>query len=143
MSPGSAAACSTRSSASRRERRKPPGHPQSPRIVSEGHGATYNDPALTRRVVASLVRTFGAERVVETPPVMVGEDFGEFGKAAGAPSLLLWIGATAPARLAEAGGDADRVPFLHSALFAPDREPTLKTGVAALTVAAMELLAKP
>ena len=34
-------------------------------------------------------------------------------------------------------------PRLHSSEWAPDREPTLKTGAAALTVAALELLGKP
>jgi hippurate hydrolase len=36
-----------------------------------------------------------------------------------------------------------KLPSLHSSEWAPDREPTLKTGAAALTVAALELLGKP
>jgi hippurate hydrolase len=31
------------------------------------------------------------------------------------------------------------LPSLHSPLFAPDREPTLRTGTAAMTLAALEL----
>jgi hippurate hydrolase len=111
--------------------------------VSPGDEATYNDPALTKRISGALVSTFGAPRVVELPPVMGAEDFGEFGKAAGVPSLMLWLGATEPGRFESVHGDTTKLPGLHSSEFAPDREPTLKTGAAALTVAALELLGKP
>jgi metal-dependent amidase/aminoacylase/carboxypeptidase family protein len=75
--------------------------------------------------------------------VMGGEDFGDFGKAAKCPSLVFWLGATEPGKFAAAGGDMTRLPYLHSSEWAPDREPTLKTGAAALTVAALELLGRP
>ena len=74
---------------------------------------------------------------------MGGEDFGEFGKAAGAPSLIFWLGASPPAAWAAAAGDVTKLPSLHSSNWAPDREPTLKAGATALVVAAMELLRKP
>ena len=119
------------------------GAPKAPLVVTGGHGPTYNDPALTRRIAASLTRTFGADHVVEAPPVMGGEDFGEFGKAAGAPSLIFWLGASPPAAWAAAAGDVTKLPSLHSSNWAPDREPTLKAGATALVVAAMELLRKP
>jgi hypothetical protein len=35
------------------------------------------------------------------------------------------------------------LPGLHSARFAPDRQPTIRTGVTVLTVAALELLGRP
>jgi amidohydrolase len=111
------------------------------KMTQEGQ-ATFNDPALTRRIAGALTAAFGSSRVVDVAPVMGGEDFGEFGRAAGVPSLLFWLGATPPARLAEANGDTTKVPGLHSSQFAPDREPTLKTGSAALTIAALELLGK-
>ena len=75
--------------------------------------------------------------------LLTPEDFGEFGRAAGIPSLIFWLGGTEPARFEAARGDLTRLPGLHSSLWAPDREPTLKTGAAALTVAALELLGKP
>jgi len=119
------------------------GAPRAPRVVVDGHGATYNDPVLTRRIVAALTRTFGTDHVVETPPVMGGEDFGEFGKAAGVPSLIFSLGASPAAAWSAAAGDITKLPSLHSSDWAPDKEPTLKTGAAALVVAAMELLRKP
>src|ERR1700720_4235596 len=41
--------------------------------------ATYNDPALTAREAAALKKGLGAENVIEEPPVMGSEDFGQFG----------------------------------------------------------------
>jgi amidohydrolase len=118
--------------------------PREPLVeVDPGGGdAVYNDPALTRRVAGAIAAALGAANVREMPRVMAGEDFGEWGAAAKCPSTDLWLGATAPAKLAAVGGDATKVPGIHSSEFAPDREPTLKTGVAALTLAALELLAK-
>jgi hippurate hydrolase len=107
-----------------------------------GGDATYNDPALTRRVAGALTAALGASRVREMPPIMAGEDFGEFGRAAKCPSLIFWVGMTAPAKLAAVGGDINRVPALHSSEFSPDREPTLRTGVSALTLSALEVLGK-
>lgn len=117
------------------------GAPREPLVTfEEGFPATYNDPELTRRVVAAMRRAFGPARVVELPPLMASEDFGEFGRAAGAPSLEFFLGATPPAKFEAAHGDTTKLPGLHSSEFAPDPEPTLKTGAAALTVAALELL---
>jgi hippurate hydrolase len=56
---------------------------------------------------------------------------------------MFWLGATPAGKHEAAHGDTTKVPGLHSSEFAPDREPTLKAGASALTVAAMELLAKP
>ena len=46
-------------------------------------------------------------------------------------------------KYAAAKGDLAKLPSLHSSLWAPEKEPTLKAGAAALTVAALELLGKP
>jgi hippurate hydrolase len=121
------------------------GAPKEPTVAvdPEGLPAVYNDPPLTKRLMAALSRGFGASRVVETEPWMGGEDFGEIGTAAGVPSVLFWVGATEPNKLASAQGDMSRVPGLHSSEFAPDPEPTIKTGAAALTLVALELLGKP
>ena len=117
------------------------GAPREPLVRTQlGYDATYNDPELTRRVAQALGNAFGKDRVKELPPVMGAEDFGQFGRAARAPSLEFWLGATPRSKFEAAHGDATRLPGLHSSLFAPDPEPTLKTGAAALTIAAIELL---
>jgi hippurate hydrolase len=119
------------------------GAPKDPRVkIEKGYAAIYNDPALTRRIAAAMTRAFGASRIQEMPPVMASEDFGDFGRAANAPYLDFHLGATPAAKLEAAHGDATKVPGLHSSEFAPDPEPTLKAGAAALTVAALEILGK-
>lgn len=117
--------------------------PRKPDVaVSEGTPATYNDPELTKRLVGAVTRVLGPENVREAQPVMGGEDFSEYGLA-GVPAVMLWLGTVEPKRLAEAKAAGEMLPSLHSALFYPDRERTLRTGVTTLTTAALELLGKP
>ena len=99
-----------------------------------------NDPALVARLTAALRRELGDANVVEAAPVTVSEDFGEFGRAAGAPSVQLWIGAIEPGEFARAKAAGEQLPGPHSPLFAPDRRPTIRTGVATFTLSVLELL---
>lgn len=118
--------------------------PREPEVrFSEPANATYNDPALTRRLAAMLSRELGQDNVMEGKPEMIAEDFGEFGRAAGAPSVMLRVGAAEPARFAEAKQKGEPLPSLHSGTFAPDRERTIKTSATVLTLSALELLGKP
>lgn len=108
---------------------------------AEGTPVTVNDRELVRRLVPAIQRQLGEANVVETPPVMGAEDFSEYGRA-GARAAILWVGAAEPGRHAEALKAGTPLPSLHSALFAPDRVPALRTGVTALTGAALELLGR-
>jgi hippurate hydrolase len=94
-------------------------------------------------MTAALGAALGASNVVEGEPVMTAEDFGQLGTAVSAPSVQIWVGATEPAKFAAAKQSGERLPGLHSSLFAPDRERTLRTGAATLTTAALEVLGKP
>jgi len=119
------------------------GAPKEPLVrIEKGYTATYNDPSLTRRIASAMTKAFGSGRVVELPPIMASEDFGDFGRAANAPYIEFALGATPAEKLEAAHGDATKVPGLHSSEFAPDPEPTLKAGAAALTVAALEILGR-
>jgi amidohydrolase len=105
--------------------------------------ATYNDPALTRRVRGALVSWLGAENVTAIDPEMGGEDFSQFGRTTEkVPICLFRVGAVDPALVAESQRTGVPLPSLHSSKFAPLPEPTIKTGVTALTAAALDLLAK-
>ena len=118
------------------------GAPRPPEVmVSESTPATYNDPELTRRVTAAVAAALGKDRVVDVPPVMGAEDFSEFGRA-GVPAVLLWVGAVEPETHRAANAEGRTLPSLHSPLFAPDRERTLRTAVATETAAALELLGR-
>jgi len=105
--------------------------------------ATYNDPALTRRVRGSLVNWLGADNVKTIDPEMGGEDFSQFARTTEkVPICLFRVGAVDPALVAESQRTGVPLPSLHSSKFAPLPEPTIKTGVTALTGAAIDLLAK-
>jgi hippurate hydrolase len=120
------------------------GAPKEPLIAfSEASDATYNDPKTTDRLAEALKKELGAANVVDVDPEMGAEDFGEFGRAADVPSVMLRLGAVEPARYAQAKASGEPLPPLHSSTFAPDRERTLRTGVTALVVSALELLGKP
>src|SRR5271165_842738 len=112
-------------------------------IEEEAAPATYNDPALTRRVRAAVTGWLGAERVRTGGPVMGSEDFSQYGRTVEkVPLCFFRIGATAPEKLAESQQTGVPVPSLHSSRFAPVPEPTIKAGVMAMTAAAIELLPK-
>jgi amidohydrolase len=120
--------------------------PKEPAVVvlkEQSALALYNDPKLTERLAAALRRGLGDAAVVVAEPLMASEDFGVFGRAAGVPSVYMFLGAAEPAALEKAKQTGTMVPNVHSALFAPDRVPTLRTGISALTLASLDLLAKP
>ena len=103
----------------------------------------YNDPALIDRLGAALRGALGADNVVASEPVMPSEDFGTFGRAAGVPSALLWVGAAQPAAFAKAKAAGTTVAGLHTGGFVPDHEPTIRTGVTTLALSVLELLGQP
>ena len=105
--------------------------------------AMYNDPALTEREVSALKSGLGADNVVERPPVMGSEDFGQFGlEGHKIPTLMLIVGAIDTDRIANSQRTGVPLPSLHSALFWPVPEPTIRTGVKAMTLAVIELMKK-
>lgn len=109
-------------------------------VESEYTPATYNNPALTQRIKKVFDQTFGQENVVKTDPVMGGEDFGRFNLDDKIPGFMFWLGAVDPAKIAKSKAEQTPLPSLHSSQFAPLPEPTIFTGVKAMTLAAMELL---
>jgi hippurate hydrolase len=105
-------------------------------IGAEASEATYNDPTLTERLARALKRDMGADNVVPIDPLMVSEDFGRFGLDRQIPIAMLNVGAVDPAKIASGA----RLPSLHSSEFAPVPEPTLRGGIKAMTLSALELL---
>ncbi|WP_224366372.1 amidohydrolase [Hyalangium versicolor] len=119
------------------------GSPRPPTVaITEGTPATYNDPELMKRVLPAVSRALGAENVREGTPTMGGEDFSEYGRA-GVPAVMFWIGTVEPKKWAAAQKSGETLPSLHSGVFAPDRERTIRTGVTTLVSSALELLGKP
>ncbi len=113
-------------------------------IESDYTPATYNDPALSERAVKAMKASLGDERVYTTPPVMGGEDFSQYGRTEDKiPTFMFWVGGADPKAIADAkAGKVPWPPSNHSPFFAPIPEPTLKTGVEAMTAAALDILGK-
>ena len=105
--------------------------------------AVYNDPALSERIHKHFEETLGRERVKSIRPAMVGEDFARYGRVEPRiPSLMFRLGGADPAAYERAKQQQTSLPPLHSPLFAPPPEATIKTGIEAMTEAAMLLLEK-
>ena len=104
--------------------------------------ATYNDPKLTERLAGAFEKTLGASNVVRWPPIMGSEDFGNFSLDNQIPSCMFWLGAVEPAKVETSKKSGKPLPSLHSSLFEPLPEPTLRTGVKAMTAAVLELMKK-
>jgi amidohydrolase len=105
--------------------------------------AMYNNPELTKRLVAVWKKTFGDPNVEMVDPTMGGEDFSEYSLLPehSIPAVNFHVGAVEPAKLAESKKPgAAPLPTLHSSKFAPVPEPTIRTGVAAMTAAVLDLM---
>ena len=110
-------------------------------LEEESIPVTYNDPALAARVKATLVKSLGPQNVFDEAPIMGSEDFGIFGlDGHKIPTVIFWLGAMDPAKLAAAKAAGKSLPGLHTSRFEPLPEPTLRTGVTAMTSVAMALL---
>jgi hippurate hydrolase len=115
------------------------GAPEPKITISEGTPAMYNDEKLVERVVPVLTRTLGEEKVVPSEASMGGEDYSEYGLA-GVPIFMFRLGSVDPQRLAGYKRVGQEPPSLHSALYYPDAEETLATGVTAMAAAVLDLL---
>ncbi len=112
-------------------------------LLDEGTPALHNQPALTRRVRAELTAWLGAGQVHAIEAEMGGEDFSRYGRTTeNVPLCLVRIGVVAPDKMAESVEKGTALPSLHSSKFAPVPEPTIKTGITALTATALDLLRK-
>lgn len=110
--------------------------------ADEATPSTYNDPVLSERLIARLSDVVSGD-VIKVPPVMGGEDFSHYGRdEPKIPSVIFWLGGVDPAKFEASQRDGTQLPSLHSPLFAPLPDPTITTGVNAMTTAAMDLFEK-
>ena len=105
--------------------------------------ATYNNPELTRRLVAVWKSSLGDENVKIVDAVMGGEDFSEYSLSDHSiPAVNFHIGAVDPAKIADFKQAGKELPTLHSSKFAPVPEPTIRVGIIGMTTAVLELMKK-
>ena len=108
---------------------------------TESVPVTYNDPKLAQRLKSALAAVLGEANVTEPKPEMGSEDFGLFGlEGRQIPVFMLRLGSADPRALAESLRTGKPLPSLHSSLFFPQTEPAMRTGVAAMTSAVLDLM---
>ncbi len=105
----------------------------------EGTDLVYNDPALAQRLKAALEAALGKDGVVMDEPRTGSEDFSYFVEQ-GIPGFYFSLGGAEPQKYAEAKASGTALPSNHSALFAPDVDPALHTGIAAEVAVLRNLL---
>jgi len=110
------------------------------KVADEFTPACFNHPELAKRLGAVFRNQFGDKAVVNRKPVMGGEDFSEYGRTQEKiPICIFWLGSVEPQRVAESERSGQPLPSLHSPFFRPLPEPTIKTGMSAMTAAVLEL----
>jgi hippurate hydrolase len=103
--------------------------------------AAYNNPELTKRLIAVWKTSLGNDNVKIVDPTMGGEDFSEYSLPDHSiPAVDFHIGAVEPAKISEYKQEGKELPTLHSSRFAPVPEPTIRTGIVAMTAAVLELM---
>jgi amidohydrolase len=99
--------------------------------IERGNPVTYNDPALTERMSATLKRIAGADAVTIGPPTTTAEDFSLFEQKI--PGLFFFLGVTPK------DADPAKVASNHSPRFFAD-EAALPIGVRLLANLAVDYL---
>jgi amidohydrolase len=103
--------------------------------------ATYNNPELTKRLVAVWKKSLGDENVEIVDPTMGGEDFSEYSLPDySIPAVNFHFGAVDPAKIAEHKRTGKELPTLHSSKFAPIPEPSIRTAIIGMTTAVLDLM---
>ena len=106
--------------------------------------ATYNNPDLTKRLIGVWKQSLGEKNVEIVDSTMGGEDFAEYSLPDHSiPAVDFHVGAVAPEKIAASKKPgAAPLPSLHSSKFAPVPEPTIRTGLVAMTSAVLDLMKK-
>jgi hippurate hydrolase len=112
--------------------------------VKEPHTpSTFNTEKLSARLLDLFAGHFGKDRVVETKPVMGGEDFSQYWLADQTKeATIFWVGGVPRAKWDAAKGDDTKLPSLHSPFWAPEAETVISTATEAMTLAALDVLKK-
>lgn len=112
-------------------------------IKDEYTPSLYNNPDLTARMKQAIAGEIGEANVIDEAPVMGGEDFARYGREdPKIPSLMMRLGSISAEKIKAAQNGGPALPSLHSSRYAPLPETTIKTGVASMTAAALDILKK-
>jgi hippurate hydrolase len=101
--------------------------------------ALYNTADLAKKTSNVFRGTLGADNVILQEALMGGEDFSRYARE-GIPSFFFFLGTLPPERVnAMRLGKAPPIS-LHSDLYYPIPEPSMRTGVLSMSMAALNLL---
>ncbi|MEI7685433.1 MAG: amidohydrolase [Planctomycetota bacterium] len=104
--------------------------------------ALYNNPELTKKVTGVFRSNFGDANVKAMPPIMGGEDFARYAKD-GTPIFFWFLGTMDQKRWTESKKEgAAPLPSMHSEFYYPAPEPSIRHGVASMSLAVLDLLKK-
>jgi amidohydrolase len=101
--------------------------------------AVYNNAALAQKTATVFAEILGKDKVSQVPPSMGGEDFGRYGRE-GIPIFFYFLGTMSPAQVEAAERGTETLPSLHSDLYYPQIEPSIRTGVLAMSAAVLNLV---
>ncbi len=101
----------------------------------------YNNPDLSARIFKTFEKSMGKNNVIKIGARTTGEDFARYGRTnPPIPSLMFRLGAVSPENYIKAQKGEIKLPSVHSPYFLPDFEPTIQTGVKAMSSAILELM---
>lgn len=109
--------------------------------IKVGGRAVINDQGLADRVGGVFKQAFGDKAELSPGPGPASEDYSEF-IIAGVPSLFFGIGGYDPKRIEAAKAKGETLAGNHNPYFAPDPEPSIRTGVEAMTLAVLEVMGR-
>lgn len=101
--------------------------------------ALYNTAELAKKTSNVFRATLGTDKVIQQEPLLGGEDFSRY-ILEGVPGFFFFLGTLPPDRV-EAMKQGKAPPIsLHSDLYYPIPEPSIRTGVLSMSMAALHLL---
>jgi hippurate hydrolase len=116
------------------------GAPEPQVLIAEGSDSVVNDSELTERTAAVFRQAFSEAAVPKEDYITASEDFSKYAEAGVPRSLFFEIGIYEPSRVEAARNGGPVLPFNHSPFYAPVPEPTIRTGVKAMTLAVLNVL---
>jgi hippurate hydrolase len=100
--------------------------------------ALINDAALAKKTAAMWHQVLGKDNVKEVPPIMGGEDFARYGKEV--PIFFYFLGTADPEQFAAWKKGGPELPGMHTDRYFPIIQPSIRSGVLAMSSAALNLL---
>ena len=113
------------------------------KILPDGIKPVINDSELSRKIHGFISGTIGSEKIIETKPVMPGEDFSMYGRTPEKiPICMMWLGSTNADLMKDLISRGEKPVTLHSPYLNPDYERTIETGIKVMVGNVIGLMAK-